>query len=145
MNRNRPQALIRISTHCHLTRTLDKRCCRNRPQALSRISTTRNHARLAVRRPQVAIARRLLEEFQQSKAALKEIWRVGYNKKFPDELVYLSRNGVISIFRGNIVYTQFMPPNPKKYFNDNIVFGSQITVAKWKLFERFFIAGRFIQ
>lgn len=71
-------------------------------------------------------------------AALKSVTHVGYNKNYPDELVYLSENGVFTVFRGNVVYTQFIPKGkPLKFFRDNALSIIKIGVAKWKLFELF--------
>lgn len=50
------------------------------------------------------------------RAALNSVKKVGYNKDYEGELVYLSENGIITVFRGNVVYTQFKPPGPEEYF-----------------------------
>jgi hypothetical protein len=51
-------------------------------------------------------------------AALRGIRRIGESVQNPGEIITLSDNGVILIFRQNVVYTAFKPNKPLNYFKD---------------------------
>jgi hypothetical protein len=54
------------------------------------------------------------------KAALRNITKVGENVNQPGQVMTLSQNGVVLVFRDNAVYTGYIP-DYKGYFNDNTV------------------------
>jgi hypothetical protein len=63
------------------------------------------------------------------KAALRSIKRVGESTQNKGQLITLSENGVILVFRDNVVWTAFTPKgNSLKYFKDSSIGGFK----KWK-------------